>query len=251
MTINSVTPNNKKKKKSAALPETIFKQTPSFSSSSSSSRIISPTFFFSFSPLLSRQTDQTDNMSRTSASQFHTILPQRLYIRPRITPQLLLPLLLRKANSGSKGAKPAVPHPALEPIQIPAPLLLSAHKSGASPYAPGAAQALMNEYARRTSSPASRALGLEFCKDHGTTGEDLTSLARLLLRSNNAAGGFALLRHLLRTCAHMDVPAAVVHLHVLLSAQVARGGGSVLVQAELEGVRKRLAKVAPGHAGGL
>jgi len=83
-------------------------------------------------------------------------------------------------------------------------------------------------------------------KDHGVTPEDLTSLTRLLLRLN-APGSARLLWHLLTTCSHMNVPAAVVHLHSHLSAQVLRG--NAMAQADLVATSKRLARIAPEHAG--
>ncbi|CUS13167.1 unnamed protein product [Tuber aestivum] len=166
----------------------------------------------------------------------------------------IIPLLLpqiRTAHSSrsNRSPKPAVPRRAAETMTIPPAVLLSAHKSGASSISPGAAQALINDYAGRTTSPPSEALGEKFCSDHEVTPEDLAILTSLLLRLN-APGSLPLLRHLLTTCAHMNVPSAVVRLHSLLTAQVRRGGASAMTEADLAATTKRLARIAPEHAGG-
>ncbi|KAG0135893.1 hypothetical protein HOY82DRAFT_479640 [Tuber indicum] len=172
-----------------------------------------------------------------------------LNLYPRIVTSLSLPQIRTVTTSRGKSfPRPAASRRAVETMTIPPSVLLSAYKSGASPISPGTAQALINDYAGRTTSPPSEALGEKFCSDHGVTPEDLTILARLLLRLN-ARGSAPLLRHLLTTCAHMNVPSAVVHLHSLLTAQVLRGKASEMVQANLAAMAKRLARVAPEHAG--
>jgi len=105
--------------------------------------------------------------------------PPRLYLNLIACPRTitsLLPVLplpqFRTAHSSHKknnyyhnrhSPKPAVPQQAAEPITIPIPILLSAYQSGASPLSPSAVQALINDYAGRTTSPPSEALGGKFC----------------------------------------------------------------------------------------
>ncbi|PWW72349.1 HCP-like protein [Tuber magnatum] len=169
---------------------------------------------------------------------------------PRSVASLLLPQIRAAHPSRSnRSPKPVVPRRAAVAMEIPPAALLSAYKSGASPISPSAAQALINDYAGRTTSPPSEALGEKFCSDHGVTPEALTILTHLLLRLN-APGSLPLLRHLLTTCAHMNVPSAVVRLHTLLTAQVRRGGASTMAEEDLAAVTKRLARIAPEHAGG-
>jgi len=88
---------------------------------------------------------------------------------PRTITSLLLPQF-RTAHSSHKRRpkskskpKQAVPRRAAEPMTIPPPVLLSAHESGASPLSPSTAQALINDYAGRTTSRPSESLGEKFC----------------------------------------------------------------------------------------